>query len=153
MKVVVAPDSYKGSLPAKEVGLIIKNAFELEMPEAEVVTVPMADGGEGTLDALIFATKGEKIETTATGPLGKQVATSYGILGDGETAVIEMAQVAGLPMVPGDKRNPEQTTTFGVGELMVAALEKGVRSFIIGLGEAPQTMGGLACCKPLERLS
>lgn len=149
MKVVVAPDSYKGSLPAKEVGLIIKNAFELEMPEAEVVTVPMADGGEGTLDALIFATKGEKIETTATGPLGKQVATSYGILGDGETAVIEMAQVAGLPMVPGDKRNPEQTTTFGVGELMVAALEKGVRSFIIGLGGSATNDGGLGMLQAL----
>ncbi|GAB3526612.1 glycerate kinase [Pontibacter brevis] len=149
MKVVVAPDSYKGSLPAKEVGLIIKEAFELEIPEAEVVTVPMADGGEGTLDALIFATKGKKIVTTATGPLGKQVATSYGILGNGKTAVIEMAQVAGLPMVPGDKRNPELTTTFGVGELMVAALEKGIRSFIIGLGGSATNDGGLGMLQAL----
>ncbi|MCJ8164882.1 glycerate kinase [Pontibacter sp. E15-1] len=149
MKIVVAPDSFKGSLSAKEVGLTIQEAFLREIPGAEVVVVPMADGGEGTLDALLFATNGEKISAVVTGPLGEQVTTVYGILGDGKTAVIEMAQVAGLPMVPDSKRNPSQTTTYGVGELILAALEKGIRSFIIGLGGSATNDGGLGMLQAL----
>jgi glycerate kinase len=149
MKIVVAPDSYKGSLPAKEVGITIKKAFALEMPGAEVEVIPMADGGEGTLDALLYATNGEKVEATATGPLGEQVETCFGILGDGKTAVIEMAQVAGLPMVPSEKRNPLLTTTFGVGELIAAAIDKGIRSFIIGLGGSATNDGGLGMLQAL----
>jgi glycerate kinase len=149
MKVVIAPDSYKGSLSAEEVGITIKEAFALEIPGVQVEVIPMADGGEGTLDALLFATNGERIKTMATGPLGENVQTCYGILGDGETAVIEMAQVAGLPMVPEGKRNPMQTTTFGVGELIAAALEKGVRSFIIGLGGSATNDGGLGMLQAL----
>ncbi|MHA6247275.1 glycerate kinase [Pontibacter sp. CAU 1760] len=149
MKIIVAPDSFKGSLSAKEVGLTIQEAFLKEIPGAEVEVLPMADGGEGTLDALLFATNGEKVNTVATGPLGEQVTTAYGILSDGKTAVIEMAQVAGLPMVPASKRNPTQTTTYGVGELIVAALEKGIRSFIIGLGGSATNDGGLGMLQAL----
>lgn len=149
MKIVVAPDSFKGSLSAKEVGITIKEAFELEIPGVQVAVLPMADGGEGTLDALVFATNGEKMEASATGPLGELVKTCYGILGDGETAVVEMAQVAGLPMVPKDKRNPLLTTTVGVGELIAAALEKGIRSFIIGLGGSATNDGGLGLLQAL----
>lgn len=149
MKIVIAPDSFKGSLSAKEVGIIIKEAFALEIPGVQVELLPMADGGEGTLEALVFATNGEKIEATATGPLGKPVKTCYGILGDGETAVIEMAQVAGLPMVPEDKRNPLLTTTVGVGELIAAAIDKGIRSFIIGLGGSATNDGGLGMLQAL----
>ena len=149
MKIVVAPDSFKGSLSAKEVGITIQEAFEREIPGVKVAVVPMADGGEGTLEALVFATNGEKIAASATGPLGEPVQTCYGILGDGKTAVIEMAQVAGLPMVPEAKRNPLLTTTFGVGELIVAALEKGIRSFIIGLGGSATNDGGLGMLQAL----
>ncbi len=149
MKIIIAPDSFKGSLSAKEVGLTIQEAFLKEIPGAEVEVLPMADGGEGTLNALLFATNGEKVNTVATGPMGEQVTTVYGILGDGKTAVIEMAQVAGLPMVPASKRNPTQTTTYGVGELVVAALEKGIRSFIIGLGGSATNDGGLGMLQAL----
>lgn len=149
MKIVVAPDSFKGSLPAKEVGITIKEAFTLEIPGVEVEVIPMADGGEGTLDTLLFATGGEKIAAMATGPLGEKVKTCYGILGDGKTAVVEMAQVAGLPMVPQDRRNPMLTTTFGVGELVAAAIEKGVRSFIIGLGGSATNDGALGMLQAL----
>ena len=149
MKIVVAPDSFKGSLSAREVGVTVREAFILEMPEAQVEVVPMADGGEGTLETLLYATKGEKIETMATGPLREPVRTCYGILGDGETAVIEMAQVAGLPMVPAAKRNPALTTTFGIGEIIAAAINKGIRSFIVGLGGSATNDGGLGMLQAL----
>ncbi|MFD3000551.1 glycerate kinase [Pontibacter toksunensis] len=149
MKIVIAPDSYKGSLSAKEVGNTIRKAFNLEIPEAEVVVIPMADGGEGTLDALLFSTQGQSVSTTATGPLGERINTCYGILGDKETAVIEMARVAGLLMVPEDKRNPALTTTFGLGELIAEAIDKGLRKFIIGLGGSATNDGGLGMLQAL----
>ncbi|MBF9255700.1 glycerate kinase [Pontibacter sp. 172403-2] len=149
MKIVVAPDSYKGSLSAKEVGIIIKEAFTQEIPGVQVHLVPMADGGEGTLDTLLFATHGRRIDTTATGPLGEPVTTSYGVLGDAETIVIEMALVAGLPMVPAVERNPMLTTTFGIGELILEAIQKGFRHFIIGLGGSATNDGGLGMLQAL----
>lgn len=149
MKIVIAPDSFKGSLSAKEVGIIIKEAFTDEVPGVQIYTIPMADGGEGTLDALLFSTNGRKINTFATGPLEERIQTCYGILGDGETAVIEMAQVAGLPMVAEDKRNPLLTTTFGVGEIIAEAIQTGLRSFIIGLGGSATNDGGLGMLQAL----
>lgn len=149
MKIIVAPDSYKGSLSAKEVGNTIREAFELEIPEADVVVVAMADGGEGTLDSLLFSTQGERVDTKATGPLGEKIHTCYGILGDKETAVIEMAQVAGLPMVPENKRDPGLATTFGLGELIAEAIDKGLRKFIIGLGGSATNDGGLGLLQAL----
>lgn len=149
MKIVVAPDSFKGSLSASEAGIIIKEAFTLEIPGIEVDTIPMADGGEGTLDTLLFATGGRRVETTATGPLEAPVRTCYGILGDEETAVIEIARVAGLPMVPEDQRNPWQTTSFGVGELIIQAIDAGLRKFMIGLGGSITNDGGLGMLQAL----
>ncbi len=149
MKIVVAPDSFKGSLSAEEVGVTIKAAFLAAVPDVQVAVIPMADGGEGTLDTLLFAADGRKIEAVATGPLGEQMPACYGILGDGETAVIEMAQVAGLPLLSAEERNPMRTTTFGVGELIVAALEQGLRSFIIGLGGSATNDGGMGMLQAL----
>ncbi|MBA9076889.1 glycerate kinase [Rufibacter quisquiliarum] len=149
MNIVIAPDSYKGSLSAKEVGLTIQEAFQMEAPEAKVWVVPMADGGEGTLETLLYSTNGTKVETTASGPLGHAITTGYGILGDGRTAVIEIAQIAGLTMVPDAERNPMQTTTYGVGELIKEALGKGIRNFIIGLGGSATNDGGLGMMQAL----
>lgn len=149
MKIVVAPDSFKGSLSAKEVGLVIKEAFTAEIPEAQIDVVPMADGGEGTLDALLYAIGGKRIEMKSTGPLGERITTRYGILGDDETAVIEIAQVVGLPMIPKEKRNPMMTTTYGVGEQIIHAVKKGLRKLIIGLGGSATNDGGLGMLQAL----
>lgn len=111
MKIVIAPDSFKGSLSAREVTRTISKAFILEMPNVQMELVPMADGGEGTLDSLVFATNGTIKSVEATGPLGKKITTQYGVLGDGQTVIIEMAKIAGLPMVPAAQRNPYHTTT------------------------------------------
>lgn len=149
MHIVVAPDSYKGCLTASQVALIIKSAWETIFPEARIEMIPMADGGEGTLDALLFASRGKKVETCVTGPLMQPVVTQYGVLEDSATAVIEIAQVAGLPMVPADQRNPMMTTSYGVGELLLKALDQGYRRFIIGLGGSATNDGGLGMLKAL----
>jgi glycerate kinase len=149
MKIVIAPDSYKGSLTALEVGKIMKQAILYEIIDAEIAVLPMADGGEGTLEALVFSTKGAKEEIEVTGPLGGKVRTHYGVLGDGASVVIEMAAIAGLPMVPKEKRNPMLTTTYGVGEAIVHALEKGYRQFKIGLGGSATNDGGLGMLQAL----
>jgi glycerate kinase len=149
MKIVIAPDSYKGSLSALDVGKTMRQAISNEIIDAEIEVLPMADGGEGTLDALVFATNGAKEEIEVTGPLGDKVRTYYGVLGDEATAVIEMAAIAGLPMVPKEKRNPMLTTTYGIGEAIVHALEKGYRHFKIGLGGSATNDGGLGMLQAL----
>ncbi|OOE04664.1 glycerate kinase [Anoxybacillus kestanbolensis] len=140
MNVVLAPDSFKGSLLANEVCTIIKEAFQHEYPEATVITVPMADGGEGTMGAIVSATNGSVRYVTAHGPLFETRQTAYGVVHD--TAVIEVAQVIGLPLVPNEKRNPLHTTTYGVGEVIAAALDAGYRRFVIGLGGSSTNDGG-----------
>ncbi|SDO24329.1 glycerate kinase [Paenibacillus sp. yr247] len=149
MHIVVAPDSYKGCLVASQVAITIKNAWHTVFPEATVEMVPMADGGEGTMDALLYASHGVKVETNATGPLMQPVITNYGVLGDGVTAVIEIAQVAGLPMIPEHQRNPLMTTSYGVGELLLHAMDQGYRRFIIGLGGSATNDGGLGMLQAL----
>ncbi|RAL25795.1 glycerate kinase [Thermoflavimicrobium daqui] len=149
MKIVIAPDSYKGSLSSKEVGLIIQKAFQEEMPTADIEVVPMADGGEGTLETILFAVGGEKVDLEVTGPLGNRIMTSYGVLSDQETVVIEIAQVVGLPQIPQNQRNPMLTTTYGVGEQMIHALKRGYRKFIIGLGGSATNDGGLGMLQAL----
>jgi glycerate 2-kinase len=149
VKIVVAPDSFKGSVSAVEACEAMALGIRRAMPEAEIVEIPMADGGEGTVEALTLATNGHIRRAQATGPLGEKIETYYGILGTmpgmaeetaesqkgmAETAVIEMAGAAGLPLVPPGKRNPLYTTTFGVGELIRHALDAGCRDFIIGIG-------------------
>lgn len=143
MYVVVAPDSYKGCLEAFEVANIIKKAWTTVFPEATVEAIPMADGGEGTMDALVLASHGRKVQISASGPLMESIVANYGVMGDERTAVIEVAQVAGLPMVPKDRRNPLMTTSYGLGEVILHAINQGFRKLIIGLGGSATNDGGL----------
>ncbi|NOH78564.1 glycerate kinase [Vibrio sp. RE86] len=149
MKVVIAPDSYKESLTAMEVAMAIENGFKEIMPDAEYVKLPMADGGEGTVQSLVDATGGEIVSVAVTGPLGQTVEGFYGLLGDGSTAVIEMAAASGLHLVEPDQRNPLLTTTFGTGELVKAALDKGVGHIIIGIGGSSTNDGGVGMAQAL----
>lgn len=142
MKIVIAPDSFKGSLTAKEVALAIGQGILAVFPECEIVQVPMADGGEGTVQSLVDSTGGEIVKIEVTGPLGTPVKAFFGLLGDGLTAVIEMASASGLPLVPGDRRNPLLTTTYGTGELIRAALDLGVTNLVIGIGGSATNDGG-----------
>lgn len=134
MKIVIAPDSFKESLSAIEVAQSIQAGLERVWPDAEFLKVPVADGGEGTVQSLIDATSGQKVFTEVTGPLGKPVQAFYGVLGDNKTAVIEMAEASGLHLVPAEKRDPKITTSFGTGELIKHALNQGVTKLIVGLG-------------------
>ncbi|WP_283578862.1 glycerate kinase [Limosilactobacillus ingluviei] len=149
MKIVIAPDSFKGSLTAKEVGEAIQAGLKQVWPDAEYVLVPMADGGEGTVQALVDATGGCFVTRTVTGPLGLPVAARYGLLGQGQTAVIEMAAASGLPLVPADQLNPLLTTTYGTGELVRDALDQGVREIILGLGGSATNDGGAGLAQAL----
>jgi glycerate 2-kinase len=149
MRFLVAPDSFKGSLTSAEAGTIIRSAILAEMPDATVRVVPMADGGEGTVEALVTATNGTRIEHEATGPLGEKITTCYGVLGDGQTAVIEVAATAGLILVPKESRNPLKTTSRGVGESIMHALDHGVLTFIIGLGGSATNDGGMGLLEAL----
>ena len=149
MKVLVAPDSYKGSLSSKQVCQAIEEGL-LKACEGtfEVVKVPIADGGEGTVDAFLSALGGELIELTVTGPLGKPVHSFYGILPDG-TAVIEMAAASGLSLVPTHQRNPLVTTTYGTGQLIINALDRGCSRFIVGIGGSATNDAGAGMLQAL----
>jgi len=149
MKIVVAPDSFKGSLTAVEVSDAIEQGVRGIFPEAEIVKIPMADGGEGTVQCLINATEGKILKEKVTGPLGDEVWSSYGILGDKKTAVIEMAEASGLTLVPENKRNPLITTTYGTGQLIKAALDQGCRKMIIGIGGSATNDGGAGMVQAL----
>lgn len=145
MKFVLAPDSFKESMTAKEVCQAMENGIRKVLPDAKIISVPMSDGGEGTLDSLIDATNGQKYAVKVTEPLGTPVTAHYGILGDQKTAIIEMAEASGLSYVPQDKRTPatiKKTTTFGTGELINAALKHDVTRVIIGLGGSSTNDGG-----------
>ncbi|MDK2919784.1 MAG: glycerate 2-kinase [Candidatus Petromonas sp.] len=142
MRIVIAPDSFKGSLSAKEVADNIEIGIRKVYSDIDILKVPMADGGEGTVESLVDATGGEIIRLEVTGPLGEKVESFYGIMGDKKTAVIEMAAASGLPLVPNDKRNPMITTTYGTGELIKSALDRGCRDFIIGIGGSATNDGG-----------
>ena len=149
MRIIIAPQSLKGSLTAAEAGQAIAQGVRVVYPEAEIDIVPVADGGEGTVQALVDATGGELVQQTVTGPLGKPVAAFFGLMGDGRTAAIEMAACAGLPLVPQTQRDPRITTTYGVGELIVAALNRGCRHFIIGIGGSATNDGGAGMAQAL----
>lgn len=142
MKIVIAPDSFKESLSAAEVAREIAAGFAEIFPDADYCLLPVADGGEGTVEALVAATGGERVAVTVTGPLGTPVEAFYGLTGDGRTAVIEMAAAAGLALVPPERRDPLVTTTAGVGELVRAALDRGARHLVIGLGGSATNDGG-----------
>jgi glycerate kinase len=149
MKIVIAPDSFKESLSALEVANAVEKGFREVFPEAEYVKVPMADGGEGTVQSLVDATGGRIVETEVTGPLGERVSAFFGMLGDGKTAVIEMAAASGLHLVPREKRNPLVTTTRGTGELILAALDEGAEHIIIGIGGSATNDGGAGMIQAL----
>ena len=149
MKIVIAPDSFKESLTALEVANAIETGFKQIFPNAEYVKLPMADGGEGTVQSLVDATQGRLIETEVTAPLGNQVKSFFGLSGDGKTAIIEMAAASGLHLVPMDKRDPCQTTSFGTGELIKQALDLGVQHIILGIGGSATNDGGAGMLQAL----
>ena len=149
MKVVVAIDSLKGSLSSIEAGEAIKSGVLKVMPEAEVSVRPLADGGEGTVEALALG-MGGKLETVeVTGPLGKKVNCVYGILEESKTAIMEMSGAAGITLVPDAERNPLHTTTYGVGEVIKDAISKGCRHFIVGIGGSATNDGGIGMLQAL----
>ncbi|MEI4789725.1 glycerate kinase [Bacillus sp. FJAT-53060] len=149
MKIVIAPDSFKESLSAYETACAIERGFRSILPNAEYIKLPMADGGEGTVQSLVDATGGHIVNQVVTGPLGEPVDAFFGMLGDGQTAVIEMAAASGLHLVPPEKRNPLFTTSRGTGELMLAALDKGANHLIIGLGGSATNDGGVGMMQGL----
>ena len=149
MKAVIAIDSFKGSLSSSEAGEAASRAIRYVFPEADIVQFPLADGGEGTVDALTEGLAGRIIATEVTGPLGKQESSRYGIISDGRIAVIEMADAAGLTMVPMALRNPLNTTTYGLGELIVQAMDNGCREFIIGIGGSATNDAGIGMLSAL----
>ncbi len=142
MKIVIAPDSFKESMTALEAATAIEEGFKLVLPEADYIKVPMADGGEGTVQSIIDATGGTLKTLTVTGPLQTPVEAFYGISGDRKIAVIEMAASSGLDKVPFDKRNPLNTTTYGFGELIKDALDEGVSEILLGIGGSATNDGG-----------
>lgn len=149
MKVVIAIDSFKGSLSSNELGDALSLGIKKVYKDAEIIKIPIADGGEGTVEAMVEGTEGKFIEVEVHDPLMKRIKAIYGILGDGKTAIIEMATASGLPLVPVEKRNPNKTTTFGTGELIKDAIKKGCREFIIGIGGSATNDGGLGMMQAL----
>ncbi|MEO1784111.1 glycerate kinase [Thermodesulfobium sp. 4217-1] len=148
-KILIAPDSYKGCLSALEVSNAIESAFLEFYPEINIVKVPIADGGEGTVDALVTATGGKLMFSEVLDPLGEKIVAKWGILGDGSTAVIEMASASGLPLVPKEKRNPYITSTFGTGQLIMAALDANCKKIVIGIGGSATNDAGSGMAKAL----
>lgn len=149
MKVVIAIDSFKGSLSSIEAGLAAKSGVLRAHPDAEVIVKPLADGGEGTTDSLIEGLGGIRMNLTVTGPMGQPVNCCYGILPESNTAIMEMASAAGITLIPPDQRNPLLATTYGVGEMILHAISNGCRNFIIGIGGSATNDSGLGMLKAL----
>lgn len=147
--VVLAPDSFKESMTAKEVCSAMEKGIKRVNDKVNCISVPMADGGEGTMQSLVDATGGKIYSIEAVGPLLNKVQAQYGILGNGEVGVIEMASASGIHLVPLDKRNPLVTTTYGTGELIKACLDKGVKKILIGIGGSATNDGGAGAIKAL----
>ena len=164
MKIIIAPDSFKGSLSSEKAAEAIERGIKRCLPEAETVKIPIADGGEGTLESLIAATGGQKVPVRVTGPLGEPVDAEYGVIGgagagqesgeggdagSGRIAVIEMAKASGIVLVPADRLNPLKASTFGTGELIRHALNAGYRRFILALGGSATNDGGAGMLQAL----
>ncbi|MDF7759170.1 glycerate 2-kinase [Kosakonia cowanii] len=149
MKIVIAPDSYKESLSATQVAQAIEKGFREIFPDAHYVSVPVADGGEGTVEAMVAATQGAMHTARVTGPLGEPVTACWGSSGDGATAFIEMAAASGLVLVEPERRNPLITTSRGTGELILQALDNGARHIIIGIGGSATNDGGAGMVQAL----
>ncbi|WP_352419503.1 glycerate kinase [Proteiniborus sp.] len=149
MKFVLAPDSFKESMTAKMVAEAMEIGLKSVFPRAEYVKIPMADGGEGTVQSLVESTSGKIYNTSVIGPTGRHIESFIGILGDGETAVIEMAAASGIQLISESERNPLITTTYGTGELIKFALNKGVEHIIIGIGGSATNDGGVGMLQAL----
>ena len=149
VKIVIAPDSFKGSLSALKAAEAIERGVKKAVPDAQTVLVPVADGGEGTLDSLVSATNGRKVQVKVKGPLLEPVQAEYGVLGDGETCVIEMARASGLNLIESSRLNPMITTTYGTGELITKALDDGCRKFILAIGGSATNDGGAGMLQAL----
>lgn len=149
MKILVAIDSFKGSLSTFQANSAISDAAKRVFSDVEVISCPLADGGEGTVDAIVSACGGEIHTISVTGPLGEKVNAKYGAIPKTKTAIIEMAEAAGITLIPPEKRNPMRTTTFGVGELIKDAIEKGYRSFIVAIGGSATNDGGIGMLQAL----
>ncbi|MGF1760631.1 glycerate kinase [Photobacterium sagamiensis] len=149
MKIVISPDSFKESLDALTVADSIEIGFKQVFPNADYVKLPMADGGEGTLQVLVDATQGQMMKTTVTGPLGEPVEALWGMSADKRTGFIEMAEASGIERVQAEDRNPLITTTYGTGELIIAALDHGVSQLIIGIGGSATNDGGIGMMQAL----
>ena len=147
-KILLVPDSFKGTLSSRQVCQVMAGQLRRFFPQAQVKSIPVADGGEGSVEAFLAAAGGERRTRTVTGPFGEPVEAFYGILGDGRTAVIEMAACAGLPLEEG-RLNPERATTYGVGELLLAAKEAGCTKAILGLGGSCTNDGGAGAAAAL----
>lgn len=149
MRIVVAPNAFKETLSAAQAAQILGRVFLTEFPGCECRAIPIADGGDGTLDALLGACGGTREMTSVTGPLGEPVMAAWGRLGDGDTAVIEMAEASGLARVPRTDRNPLRTTSHGTGELICRALDAGARDIVLGIGGSATVDGGLGLLQAL----
>lgn len=149
MNIVIAPDSFKGSLSAKEAGLAMERGIKRALPESAVKVIPMADGGEGTMECLISATDGKFVAQKVLNPAGREIESGFGILGNGTTCIIEMAMSSGLYLIEDHERNPMRTTTYGFGQLIAAALDQGCREFILAVGGSATNDGGAGMLQAL----
>ncbi|KOP69886.1 glycerate kinase [Lysinibacillus sp. FJAT-14745] len=149
MKVVISPDSYKGTLSAIEVASAMQAGILDVDPSIETVILPVADGGEGTLESLVASTDGQYISQHVLDPLGREIEARYGVLGDNETCIIEMAQASGIMLLQDKEKNPERASTYGTGQLIKAALDEGFRKFIIGIGGSATNDAGIGMLKAL----
>lgn len=149
MNILIAPDSFKDCLSARDVALALSRGIKAQIPDANITILPMADGGEGTVESVIDATAGQKIGVRVMDPLMREVSSFYGITGDGETAVIEMAAASGIELLSSDERDPWITSTFGTGQLIRDALDHGVKKILLGIGGSATNDGGAGMAEAL----
>jgi glycerate 2-kinase len=149
LNILVAPNAFKESLSAIDAARSLAKGIRRGLPNARITEVPIADGGDGTLEAVISGTGGRFLRTRVTGPLGNKITAEYGITGDGKTAVIEMSRASGLALVPPVRRNPMLTTSFGTGQLIQAALNRGVNRILLGIGGSATVDGGIGALQAL----
>ena len=147
-KILIAPDSFKGTISSPEICKIVGEKFNKLIPEAEVITIPIADGGEGTADCFLAVKEGSRVPVKVKGPLFEEIDAWYALINDGRTAIVELAVCAGLPLV-GENKNPALTTTYGVGQMMLHAAKSGVSEILIALGGSCTTDGGCGCAAAL----
>lgn len=149
MKITIAIDSFKGSLSTLEAGNAAAEGIKRVYPDAQTVIFPIADGGEGTVEAIIYATKGEMHTVTVSDPLGRKIKANYGLIPERKTAIIEMSSAAGITLVSDSERDPMNTTTYGVGEMILDAIKQGCRSFVVGIGGSATNDGGVGMLSAL----